>query len=165
MDEVIDDLISLESGFNDGGLECMEPNMMLQNNVSMNHVDSASQSSNHALTMFVFFFSNATACSFSFILSSGTDSVVSPPIKTVQPWLAWEKWDLSEFEGGLSLEMNQSSLRLNSITDIFKKLKEKYATIFSLTEHNPRSLLQGALICTYRYRDAWVKSAVGNVIY
>lgn len=61
--------------------------------------------------------------------------------------------------------MNQSSLRLNSITDIFKKLKEKYATIFSLTEHNPRSLLQGALICTYRYRDAWVKGAVGNVIY
>ncbi|XP_024913391.1 transcription factor EC isoform X4 [Cynoglossus semilaevis] len=35
MDEVIDDLISLESGFNDGGLECMEPNMMLQNNVSL----------------------------------------------------------------------------------------------------------------------------------
>ncbi|XP_037317620.2 transcription factor EC isoform X2 [Pungitius pungitius] len=35
MDEVIDDLISLESGFNDGGLDCMEPNLMMQNNVSL----------------------------------------------------------------------------------------------------------------------------------
>ncbi|XP_013872405.1 transcription factor EC isoform X2 [Austrofundulus limnaeus] len=35
MDEVIDDLISLESGFNDGGLDCMEPNIILQNNVSL----------------------------------------------------------------------------------------------------------------------------------
>ncbi|XP_037616664.1 transcription factor EC isoform X5 [Sebastes umbrosus] len=35
MDEVIDDLISLESGFNDGGLDCMESNMMMQNNVSL----------------------------------------------------------------------------------------------------------------------------------
>ncbi|XP_068163084.1 transcription factor EC isoform X2 [Antennarius striatus] len=35
MDEVIDDLISLESGFNDGGLDCMEPNIMMQNNVSL----------------------------------------------------------------------------------------------------------------------------------
>lgn len=35
MDEVIDDLISLESGFNDGGLDCMEPNIIMQNNVSM----------------------------------------------------------------------------------------------------------------------------------
>ncbi|CAL9683113.1 unnamed protein product [Knipowitschia caucasica] len=34
MDEVIDDLISLESGFNDGGLDCMEPNIM-QSNVSL----------------------------------------------------------------------------------------------------------------------------------
>ncbi|XP_026220046.1 transcription factor EC isoform X2 [Anabas testudineus] len=34
MDEVIDDLISLESGFNDGGLDCMEANIM-QNNVSL----------------------------------------------------------------------------------------------------------------------------------
>uniref|UniRef100_A0AAY4EU13 Transcription factor EC n=2 Tax=Denticeps clupeoides TaxID=299321 RepID=A0AAY4EU13_9TELE len=33
MDEVIDDLISLESGFNDGG--CMEPNLIMQNNVSL----------------------------------------------------------------------------------------------------------------------------------
>ncbi|XP_067111051.1 transcription factor EC [Osmerus mordax] len=32
MDEVIDDLISLESGFNDGGLDCMESNIMMQNN-------------------------------------------------------------------------------------------------------------------------------------
>lgn len=39
MDEVIDDLISLESGFNDGGLDCMEPNIIMQNNVSMNHTD------------------------------------------------------------------------------------------------------------------------------
>uniref|UniRef100_A0A8C2XKL3 Transcription factor EC n=1 Tax=Cyclopterus lumpus TaxID=8103 RepID=A0A8C2XKL3_CYCLU len=37
MDEVIDDLISLESGFNDGGLDCMESNLIMQNNVSMNH--------------------------------------------------------------------------------------------------------------------------------
>lgn len=37
MDEVIDDLISLESGFNDGGLDCMEANIM-QNNVSMHHI-------------------------------------------------------------------------------------------------------------------------------
>ncbi|XP_062339621.1 transcription factor EC-like [Osmerus eperlanus] len=35
MDEVIDDLISLESGFNDGGLDCMESNIMMQNNVSL----------------------------------------------------------------------------------------------------------------------------------
>ncbi|TNN73681.1 Transcription factor EC [Liparis tanakae] len=35
MDEVIDDLISLESGFNDGGLDCMESNLMMQNNVSL----------------------------------------------------------------------------------------------------------------------------------
>uniref|UniRef100_A0A3Q2TW59 Transcription factor EC n=1 Tax=Fundulus heteroclitus TaxID=8078 RepID=A0A3Q2TW59_FUNHE len=35
MDEVIDDLISLESGFNDGGLDCMEPNVMMQSNVSL----------------------------------------------------------------------------------------------------------------------------------
>ncbi|XP_045927508.1 transcription factor EC isoform X3 [Micropterus dolomieu] len=35
MDEVIDDLISLESGFNDGGLDCMEPNMIMQSNVSL----------------------------------------------------------------------------------------------------------------------------------
>lgn len=39
MDEVIDDLISLESGFNDGGLDCMEPNIIMQNNVSMNHIN------------------------------------------------------------------------------------------------------------------------------
>lgn len=37
MDEVIDDLISLESGFKDGGLDCMESNIIMQNNVSMNH--------------------------------------------------------------------------------------------------------------------------------
>ncbi|KAK5896092.1 hypothetical protein CgunFtcFv8_009728 [Champsocephalus gunnari] len=35
MDEVIDDLISLESGFNDGGLDCMESNLMMQNNESL----------------------------------------------------------------------------------------------------------------------------------
>ncbi|KAG7497991.1 transcription factor EC isoform X7 [Solea senegalensis] len=35
MDEVIDDLISLESGFNDGGLDCMEPNIIMQSNVSL----------------------------------------------------------------------------------------------------------------------------------
>ncbi|KAK9525622.1 hypothetical protein VZT92_016309 [Zoarces viviparus] len=35
MDEVIDDLISLESGFNDGGLDCMEPNLLMQNSVSL----------------------------------------------------------------------------------------------------------------------------------
>eukprot|EP00064_Thunnus_orientalis_P005931 superscaffoldBa00000598_g5945 len=35
MDEVIDDLISLESGFNDGGLDCMESNIIMQNNVSL----------------------------------------------------------------------------------------------------------------------------------
>lgn len=40
MDEVIDDLISLESGFNDGGLDCMEPNIIMQNNVSMNYINS-----------------------------------------------------------------------------------------------------------------------------
>lgn len=37
MDEVIDDLINLESGFKDGGLDCMEPNIIMQNNVSINH--------------------------------------------------------------------------------------------------------------------------------
>ncbi|XP_073694566.1 transcription factor EC [Garra rufa] len=36
MDEVIDDLISLESGFKDGGLDCMEPGIIMQNNVSLN---------------------------------------------------------------------------------------------------------------------------------
>lgn len=41
MDEVIDDLISLESGFNDGGLDCMEPNIIMQNNVSMNDINFA----------------------------------------------------------------------------------------------------------------------------
>lgn len=35
MDEVIDDLISLETGFKDGGLDCMEPGIMMQNNVSL----------------------------------------------------------------------------------------------------------------------------------
>ncbi|XP_032361329.1 transcription factor EC isoform X2 [Etheostoma spectabile] len=35
MDEVIDDLISLESGFNDEGLDCMESNILMQNNVSL----------------------------------------------------------------------------------------------------------------------------------
>lgn len=39
MDEVIDDLISLESGFNDGGLDCMEPNIIMQNNVSISHIN------------------------------------------------------------------------------------------------------------------------------
>uniref|UniRef100_A0A3Q2CER8 Transcription factor EC n=1 Tax=Cyprinodon variegatus TaxID=28743 RepID=A0A3Q2CER8_CYPVA len=38
MDEVIDDLISLESGFNEGGLDCMEPNIIMQSNVSINHL-------------------------------------------------------------------------------------------------------------------------------
>ncbi|KAK1790477.1 hypothetical protein P4O66_014369, partial [Electrophorus voltai] len=33
VDEVIDDLISLESGFNDGSLECMDPSIIMQNNV------------------------------------------------------------------------------------------------------------------------------------
>ncbi|XP_027900267.1 transcription factor EC isoform X2 [Xiphophorus couchianus] len=37
MDEVIDDLISLESGFNDGGLDCMEPNIIMQGNVSLSN--------------------------------------------------------------------------------------------------------------------------------
>ncbi|KAG5845103.1 hypothetical protein ANANG_G00135300 [Anguilla anguilla] len=36
MDEVIDDLISLESGFQDDGLGRMEPNILMQNNVSLN---------------------------------------------------------------------------------------------------------------------------------
>uniref|UniRef100_H3DME4 Transcription factor EC n=1 Tax=Tetraodon nigroviridis TaxID=99883 RepID=H3DME4_TETNG len=35
MDEVIDDLISLESGLNDGGLDRMEPNTIMQNSVSL----------------------------------------------------------------------------------------------------------------------------------
>ncbi|XP_077355322.1 transcription factor EC isoform X1 [Festucalex cinctus] len=35
MDEVIDDLISLESGFKDGGLDCMESSILMQNNVSL----------------------------------------------------------------------------------------------------------------------------------
>lgn len=37
MDEVIDDLISLETGFKDGGLDCMEPGILMQNNVSLNN--------------------------------------------------------------------------------------------------------------------------------
>ncbi len=36
MDEVIDDLISLETGFNDG--DCMEPGIIMQNNVSISQV-------------------------------------------------------------------------------------------------------------------------------
>uniref|UniRef100_A0A4W4F5T2 Transcription factor EC n=1 Tax=Electrophorus electricus TaxID=8005 RepID=A0A4W4F5T2_ELEEL len=36
VDEVIDDLISLESGFNDGSLECMDPSIIMQNNVPLN---------------------------------------------------------------------------------------------------------------------------------
>ncbi|XP_061662837.1 transcription factor EC isoform X5 [Syngnathoides biaculeatus] len=35
MDEVIDDLINLETGFKDGGLDCMESNILMQNNVSL----------------------------------------------------------------------------------------------------------------------------------
>ncbi|KAL0962701.1 hypothetical protein UPYG_G00344230 [Umbra pygmaea] len=35
MDEVIDDLISLESGFNDGGLDCMDSSIVMQNNGSL----------------------------------------------------------------------------------------------------------------------------------
>ncbi|XP_052438296.1 transcription factor EC isoform X5 [Carassius gibelio] len=38
MDEVIDDLISLETGFKDGGLDCMEPGLIMQNNVSLNNI-------------------------------------------------------------------------------------------------------------------------------
>uniref|UniRef100_A0A672S3I3 Transcription factor EC n=1 Tax=Sinocyclocheilus grahami TaxID=75366 RepID=A0A672S3I3_SINGR len=37
MDEVIDDLFSLETGFKDGGLDCMEPGIIMQNNVSLNN--------------------------------------------------------------------------------------------------------------------------------
>lgn len=44
MDEVIDDLISLESGFNDGGLDCMESNIIMQNNVSINHINCCTNS-------------------------------------------------------------------------------------------------------------------------
>lgn len=40
MDEVIDDLISLETGFKDGGLDCMEPGIIMQNNVSIYQVNS-----------------------------------------------------------------------------------------------------------------------------
>nr|XP_005164592.1 transcription factor EC isoform X1 [Danio rerio] len=36
MDEVIDDLIGLENGFKDGSLDCMEPGIIMQNNVSLN---------------------------------------------------------------------------------------------------------------------------------
>lgn len=50
MDEVIDDLISLESGFNDGGLDCMESNIIMQSNVSMNHINYCSNS--YMLTLF-----------------------------------------------------------------------------------------------------------------
>lgn len=42
MDEVIDDLIGFESGFNDGSLEGMEPSIIMQNNVSMIYVHSFS---------------------------------------------------------------------------------------------------------------------------
>lgn len=38
MDDVIDDLISLETGFKDGGLDCMEPGIIMQNNVSISQV-------------------------------------------------------------------------------------------------------------------------------
>ncbi|XP_051976864.1 transcription factor EC isoform X3 [Xyrauchen texanus] len=37
MDEVIDDLISLESGFKDGTLDFMEPGIIMQKNVSLNN--------------------------------------------------------------------------------------------------------------------------------
>ncbi|KAG7320358.1 hypothetical protein KOW79_016211 [Hemibagrus wyckioides] len=36
VDEVIDDIIGFESGFNDGSLECMEPSILMQNNVALN---------------------------------------------------------------------------------------------------------------------------------
>ncbi|KAK3544679.1 hypothetical protein QTP86_026167 [Hemibagrus guttatus] len=36
VDEVIDDLIGFESGFNDGSLECMEPSIIMQNNLALN---------------------------------------------------------------------------------------------------------------------------------
>ncbi|XP_062862441.1 transcription factor EC [Trichomycterus rosablanca] len=36
VDEVIDDLISLESRFNDGGLDGMDPSIIMQNNVALN---------------------------------------------------------------------------------------------------------------------------------
>ncbi|XP_063783309.1 transcription factor EC [Pseudophryne corroboree] len=35
MEEVIDDIISLESSFNDDGLSCIEPSMLLPNNLSL----------------------------------------------------------------------------------------------------------------------------------
>ncbi|MBN3280542.1 TFEC factor, partial [Polyodon spathula] len=35
MDEVIDDLLSLESGFNDDALECMEPNVIMPNTLPL----------------------------------------------------------------------------------------------------------------------------------
>ncbi|XP_046730358.1 transcription factor EC isoform X3 [Silurus meridionalis] len=36
VNEVIDDLIGFESAFNEGSLECMEPSIIMQNNVAMN---------------------------------------------------------------------------------------------------------------------------------
>ncbi|XP_051544189.1 transcription factor EC-like isoform X3 [Myxocyprinus asiaticus] len=52
MDEVIDDLISLESGFKDGGLDCMEPGIMMQNNVSLNNSMLDVYGGNQGMTAF-----------------------------------------------------------------------------------------------------------------
>lgn len=38
MDEVIDHLIDLENGFKEGSLDCMDPGIVMQNNVSIRQV-------------------------------------------------------------------------------------------------------------------------------
>lgn len=87
MDEVIDDLISLESGFNDGGLDCMEPNIIMQNNVSMNYIKLSPTPIKNANTL----------------LQSGFQG---PPPKAFRPSLAWKKCVL--VGGGTSVHLRSA---------------------------------------------------------
>lgn len=129
MDEVIDDLISLESGFNDGGLDCMEPNIVMQSNVSMNHFKSCSNG--QGLTMICMrFCCNLTKAvvrfrshylTKDFCLLKAESKVSPPKHRFMQARLAWEKGDLTCFQIRLRQETSQSSQRLR---DIYHFIKE-----------------------------------------
>lgn len=101
MDEVIDDLISLESGFNDGGLDCMEPNIILQNNVSMNYINTR-QCWLKVLTL---------ADGVTYLQPDFQD----PPPKHLGPRGPGKSGELSQLEVSLSWKMSQSSLRFSNI--------------------------------------------------
>ena len=122
MDEVIDDLISLESGFNDGGLDCMESNLLMQNNVSMKHCYSSTVLKCHTLCSegllygFLGFMST--------LMSSWTTSEFETWGSSNQTF-SLGKSGTSQFEDGLSLEMSESSLGLATFLTLLEKFNNK----------------------------------------